>query len=426
MKINDNIVNQIRSYPMSELAKKLGYEVIASASNRFMMLCPFHNDKKMGSFYIFDNSRYKCFACGETGDNFNLVAKYLNDNKQPSDFISVVIFIHNLLQGENVDLSLYKIDTFKSTKNINILQNLKDKRILEEQKNVFYKVLLKMSKLDDIEKDILINNRCLGEKTIEKIGYSSLLTREKAYDYKQHAKMLPNIKLFNKSIPGLYVDYNDELTPLFQTGRGIFIPIRNEDGLIVALQIRVNESKNGNRYFWYTSSINDYNKKYIKEGWGATPENDFSLEFNTDDKVVVLTEGHFKQLELSNIYDSVISMQGITQTKKIKDYFNSKKISNEVLEERLENYSTKENNEFYESLPFKANHEHMIVYLDQDVWQDELKYKQLYKMFDYLLENNLLNKITIAYWDERYGKIDDLIINNNYDLVSYKEYKKRD
>ena len=39
-------------------------------------LCPFHNDKHIGSFMTLPaKNRWKCYACGEHGDNVDFIAK---------------------------------------------------------------------------------------------------------------------------------------------------------------------------------------------------------------------------------------------------------------------------------------------------------------------------------------------------------------
>lgn len=42
--------------------------------NRYIGLCPFH-DEKTPSFFVFRDNRYKCFGCGEHGDVISFVKK---------------------------------------------------------------------------------------------------------------------------------------------------------------------------------------------------------------------------------------------------------------------------------------------------------------------------------------------------------------
>ncbi len=59
-----------RQYPITELARsKLE---LRQASNNFIALCPFHNDKRP-SFYIYpETNTFYCFGCQENGDVIKL------------------------------------------------------------------------------------------------------------------------------------------------------------------------------------------------------------------------------------------------------------------------------------------------------------------------------------------------------------------
>ena len=57
--------------PIEDVAKKLGIEV-----GRHKALCPFHEDRHPSLH--FKNNRFKCFACGASGDVIDLVQRYLN------------------------------------------------------------------------------------------------------------------------------------------------------------------------------------------------------------------------------------------------------------------------------------------------------------------------------------------------------------
>ena len=42
-------------------------------------LCPFHDDKKLGNFYVSpDKGIFKCFACNSGGNAITFVQKYTN------------------------------------------------------------------------------------------------------------------------------------------------------------------------------------------------------------------------------------------------------------------------------------------------------------------------------------------------------------
>ena len=64
-------LNDIRATPIEEEAKDLGIVV-----GRHKALYPFHEDRHPNLH--FKNNRFKCFACGASGDVIDLVMRYLN------------------------------------------------------------------------------------------------------------------------------------------------------------------------------------------------------------------------------------------------------------------------------------------------------------------------------------------------------------
>ena len=69
---NDEL-DKARATPIEEVAGKLGMRVV-----RHTALCPFHNDKNPSLHFHRGKNRYKCFACGASGDVVDLVMRYNN------------------------------------------------------------------------------------------------------------------------------------------------------------------------------------------------------------------------------------------------------------------------------------------------------------------------------------------------------------
>ena len=66
-------LDKARATPIEEVAGKLGMRVV-----RHTALCPFHNDKNPSLHFHSGKNRYKCFACGASGDVVDLVMRYNN------------------------------------------------------------------------------------------------------------------------------------------------------------------------------------------------------------------------------------------------------------------------------------------------------------------------------------------------------------
>ena len=71
--VNEEWLNDIRATPIEDVAKELGIEV-----GRHKALCPFHEDRHPSLHFDVKRNRYKCFACGESGDAIDLVMRYNN------------------------------------------------------------------------------------------------------------------------------------------------------------------------------------------------------------------------------------------------------------------------------------------------------------------------------------------------------------
>ena len=66
-------LDEIRATPIEEVAENLEIGIV-----RHMALCPFHNDKNPSLHFDLKKNRYKCFACGASGNVIDLVMRYNN------------------------------------------------------------------------------------------------------------------------------------------------------------------------------------------------------------------------------------------------------------------------------------------------------------------------------------------------------------
>ncbi|MDO4497997.1 MAG: CHC2 zinc finger domain-containing protein [Bacteroidales bacterium] len=70
--MNKEKILKLRNLPIEEIAKRLGLQV-----NHHQTLCPFHSDKHPSLSFDTKRNIFKCWSCGEHGDNIDLVMKYL-------------------------------------------------------------------------------------------------------------------------------------------------------------------------------------------------------------------------------------------------------------------------------------------------------------------------------------------------------------
>jgi|WetSurMetagenome_2_1015567.scaffolds.fasta_scaffold1219182_1 hypothetical protein len=54
------------------------YVKLRQSGERFSGLCPFHNDKKSASFFVYPDGNFHCFGCQAHGSIIDFVMKYEN------------------------------------------------------------------------------------------------------------------------------------------------------------------------------------------------------------------------------------------------------------------------------------------------------------------------------------------------------------
>ena len=70
MIMDNQQLQQLRDLPIEGVAERLGLRV-----ERHKCLCPFHDDHRAS--LTFKNNKFKCWACGESGDTISLAKKVL-------------------------------------------------------------------------------------------------------------------------------------------------------------------------------------------------------------------------------------------------------------------------------------------------------------------------------------------------------------
>jgi len=58
---------------IADVVQSAGVE-LKQRGTRHVGCCPFHSEKTP-SFYVFDDNRFKCFGCGESGDSIDFIQK---------------------------------------------------------------------------------------------------------------------------------------------------------------------------------------------------------------------------------------------------------------------------------------------------------------------------------------------------------------
>ena len=427
-----DLKDAVNSYPIEKAAfiresqldlERRGYQLFG--------ICPFHNDERVGNFALGGpHNGYKCFACGKAGDLIDLIIK-LDGVGFKQALITAAIDLDIMSESDAESFSTGGKPTY-----IKVIEDMFDASdspytdLTEEQilwRNAVYSLLSegdaivnpyaerygieKKSRLSDKHYQQLRLERQLTDEEIEEAGF---FTMNKDYPWLsvlymrlfEEAGFPPNAlnvpgfwKLKDgatishyKRPDGTIVDfdlmgYGKQFYWFTETIDALGIPIKDDKGRIVAIQLRPDDEHYSGKYIWFSSAFTKNDKKK-ESGLSAGAQHDVTVPKDWNTPNVFITEGKFKSLAIAKTFRSTsISLQGVSTYRTIGEKV-----------KRLNDNHTKEV-------------ENVIVAFDADL------------SFNNAVMNSVLNMVEeeldgyntyIAIWDYLFGKgIDDLINNDN-------------
>jgi predicted RNA-binding Zn-ribbon protein involved in translation (DUF1610 family) len=227
--------------------------------------CPFCGDHGKGKYHLSLNTatdQYRCNLCGASGNSVTLYARLKGlSNKEA---------FQELTQGE-------KVYPFPQQ---SVSPNTQSPPRPLAQRHQIYTDMLHLLTLSDRHRDNLLG-RGLSEERIERNLYRSMPETEAGR--RLLASLLRTSGHDLQGIPGFRTYYGDWTI----TGPGGFlIPVRNKDGLIQGLKIRLDDSAQPNRKYRWLSSRS--------MPGGARSYSWVHVTGNTNSKRAYLTEGPLK------------------------------------------------------------------------------------------------------------------------------------
>ena len=369
-------------------------------------LCPFHNDKEYGNFYIQETKGFfKCFNCGEKGDIFSIVQQCYGCEfteavwilARDYNFITIEEFDNqHVTFNENYKLKKKKLREKKRKESSVKLANLAD----EDKISLIYEIFAKLSPLKEEDRDYLINSRNIDNRKIDSDYFTMpYCTNGFMERFISELKSYGLNEMDLVGVPGFFLGENNRA--LFVGYKGIALKIKNASGLM-RIQIRLhkpflNKAKKAQRYIWFSSQ-----DKYMGCSSGSPVDVSFPLIDKNEVKAVAfLTEGKFKSEKINSHFNSIsLSMQGITSWKD--------KIKPEI--EKVQKVVT-----------IKG----IFLCYDADMSSNLQVYYQCKEMVKEELNIFHRNNIFMVTWDAILGKgIDDLIDNGHKDKVKKIEFYK--
>ncbi|MDD5784387.1 MAG: CHC2 zinc finger domain-containing protein [Prevotella sp.] len=202
-------LDEIRATPIEEVAENLGIGIV-----RHMALCPFHNDKHPSLHFYLKKNRYKCFACGASGNVIDLVMRYNN-----MEFKEAINWIGNKEVNTAKDNAYEKKESREEAVDIEYLE-----------------VLMKNVCINEDAARFLFDERRIDSRVVEWCGLSSISSDTPCWRWGK----------------------------AFYDAPSLLIPYRDVDGKLLTVQGRyLGKEKKPRFKFPHGSQAGMYNKQVI-------------------------------------------------------------------------------------------------------------------------------------------------------------------
>lgn len=234
------VAEKQEGFDIVEVARRCGISVLKQLPDgQWLGRCPFCGDsqksQKHGHLYLKPSTgEYKCQRCGEGGYTVGLYAR-LRDTDTKTAYKELSYYMES-------NFPKIRYDPRK------IIQVAPEEPVASvERRNKVYASLIKILPLLPAHRADLLR-RGLSEAVIERNGYRSLPIVPKN-------RLIFCKKLLQKhdltGIPGFYVNKAGEWD--MASVSGYLIPVRDPKGMIQGMQVRLENSKDGKKYIWFSS-----------------------------------------------------------------------------------------------------------------------------------------------------------------------------
>ncbi|WCF11444.1 CHC2 zinc finger domain-containing protein (plasmid) [Paenibacillus thiaminolyticus] len=410
----EHVIEKARSISVSYVLEKRMN--LVRRRGTVLGICPFHNDKSLGSFDVSDRKGiWKCFSCGAGGDTVKFISLYDNINYLEAAFRIALDF--NCI-------SQWEYDEYYANRRYRKEQIEKiEKRYVELDKNKFkndiadnatldkvFRIFISCCTLSEEHEKHLINERRLTSDEISRGLYFTFPTRSILKNFMKKVRDHFGTEDVLLRIPGFYKEENKKAGKklfTFAKHKGIGIGIQNAFGEVVGIQIRHdNKGLKSSRYVWFSSSFAQDDDKY-QGGTASGAPIDVVYPDEIMNTTVFITEGRFKAMHIAKSTGSIaVSIQGVSSwrglLKVLEVIPRSKKVS-----------------KAFKGKKFRIHC--LLIAFDSDMNYKHQVTEQLRKMTDQLE----LNSYFVYYlnWREDVGKgIDDVLINGGKNEI--KRYDK--
>lgn len=373
-------------------------------TNEYEALCDWHNDTRLGSFKISDKKNVcKCFFCGEGKDGISYFA--FKENLNYVEAAMELAMSENMIS--NSDYQEFTKIKFpdKKAKEIERKYIKKDKQLFNERiakdevLNNVYTAFIKECILSNKHYKELKEKRFLSDSDINEDGYFTFPSMEIMRKFEERLmKDYGYVPSILKDVPGFYREKKTGKFK-FDSIKGLGICIKNAKGLIVDIQIRLDNINSTKRYMLFSSARIEKDEVLSKEydcGTAAKVRLSVIYPKQIKYKTIFITEGIFKARAIANTFGCVvISVQGVGNWKNISDEIKS----------IIKNISI-------------VSFSNICIAYDADVAYNPQVFEQAMKMSKILKKNLPGFNLYYAMWHVDFGKgIDDLIYAGHKNML---------
>ena len=390
---------------------------LQQSGQHYLGLCPFHQDGKVGSFKVTpargnQKGIFTCFSCGAQGDVIDFVAH----TKKVSPFEAAI----QVCEASGF-ISRAEAKSLRDNKGLEPLQNQKapDLKIVQvppqpqkppvqqellaekrdaEHLNMVYLAFIRSA----ARPSRLYKNRMREERKLSDEELNEYFIYPNPHDQAFLARFFRNLaELFGTTdieelkqillgVPGFFLTPDDKISFMVSRKTGIGIAVRNRQGLLVGIQIRIIEPlpEGASRYLFMSSGFaNGVEGSCGRYGCRCGHVEDVLYPEKKWCKAIAITEGRFKAVTLSKMGFLTVNMHGITNWQ----------FAAEVASELCDEYNAKM---------------FVLVYDQEEKEGTEQNVKKSARQLtDYIQDRA---PVQFAVWDHKYGKGIDDVVNAGY------------
>lgn len=304
------------------------YVALKPHNGNYLCLCPFHNDRKVGSFVVFPKTnRFKCFACGEAGDAIDFVSKIAGISSYEAAITIASDF--NLITADELDFLQERKDRslrFNSQKLVLLPKEqtfLEDRASVEHLDAIYKCFIAACDPLSPEFREVLLTQRKLSEGDLK--DYFVFPQKQDVANFwpRFRAKLQDEFGVFQDDIqerlllgvPGFFLNKQMHIAFSAQKNPSLGITIRNRYGKISGIQMRnmAEHQEKGSRYKMMSSAFADgTTDSFGSHGCSCGYVEDVLYPQGTWHHAIAITEGRFKAVTLSKMGFLVVNMHSIS------------------------------------------------------------------------------------------------------------------